>query len=50
MEGEAGPWSSSTQSADKVGMSILAEQLHSMLWCPHESEQNEQIGQDQQTQ
>jgi len=30
-------------------MSILAERLHSMSWCPHESEQDEQSGPDQQT-
>jgi hypothetical protein len=33
-----------TQSADKVGMAILAERLHSMLWCPHQSEQD-RVGQ-----
>jgi hypothetical protein len=31
-------------------MSILAEWLHSMFQCPHESEQDEQSGPDQQTQ
>jgi len=31
-------------------MSILAELLHSMSCCPHESEQDEQSGPDQQTQ
>ena len=45
-----GLWSSSTQPADKVGMSILAERLHSMFQCPHESEQDEHSGPDQQTQ
>ena len=50
MEGEGGLGSSSTQSAGKVGMSILAERLHSMFLCPHLSEQDEQSGPDQQTQ
>jgi len=31
-------------------MSILAEQLHNMFHCPHESEQDQQSGPDQQTQ
>ena len=31
-------------------MSIHAELLHSMSWCPHESEQDEQSGPVQQTQ
>ena len=51
MEREVGEglWSSSTQSADKVGMYILAEWLHSMFRCTHVSEQDEQSGPDQQT-
>jgi len=30
-------------------MSILAERPHSVFWCPHESEQDQQSGPDEQT-